>query len=278
MEQSIPPKRKQTVPIVLFMLFLTAEIAFAKASGDDIYFLVRKTIFLSILLFLAYRKLKWAIWPAGILMILQGLVCIIGAWEEEMFTLLFLSLFYIAFGFYIIKSRPRATAHSTIVTDEANPETPEATAPLEPAPQQPTHSQGFVVQEQQYIYPLLIKRYQAIFADTLILFAVLITIMMLTDGLEDGTDIRVTLSLFILLTYEPLLTVYGTTVGQKIAGIRVRKMENPAERISLFNAYLRIVTKFSFGIISFLTINTNPEHRAIHDFISGSVMIREKKS
>jgi uncharacterized RDD family membrane protein YckC len=281
MEQSTQAKRKQTVPTVLFLLFLSAEIVFGylvDAVGDgDIGGVILKTIVITILIGAAYQRIQWAIWAAGIVLILLGVLCFPAGWEQEMIIFYCLGLFYILFGMYIINSRRKPTATPTIIAEETKSEALEATVPEEPLPQQPVHSQGFVAQEQQYVYPLLIKRYQAIFVDSIVLFAVLITIMMLTDGKEHGTTVMVTLGLFILFTYEPLLTVYGATVGQKFVGIRVRKMRNPTERISLFNAYIRVVTKFSLGYISFLTINTNPEHRAIHDFVSGSVMVREKK-
>jgi uncharacterized RDD family membrane protein YckC len=80
----------------------------------------------------------------------------------------------------------------------------------------------------------------------------------------------------ILLTYEPILTAYSRTIGQRVMKIRVGRQENPLERINLLHAYIRWFTKGLLGWISFVTINFNPEHRAIHDMASDSVMVNEE--
>lgn len=58
--------------------------------------------------------------------------------------------------------------------------------------------------------------------------------------------------------------------------IRVGRHKNPGEKINLPNAYMRWFTKGLLGWISFVTINFNPEHRAIHDMVSDAVMINEE--
>lgn len=42
-----------------------------------------------------------------------------------------------------------------------------------------------------------------------------------------------------------------------------------------FQAIIRYIIKISLGWISFLTINSNYEKRAIHDFVAGSVVIKK---
>lgn len=124
-------------------------------------------------------------------------------------------------------------------------------------------------------YPRLVKRYKAIFIDAILLFAILIMIMQLVQNSEARTTIMVSSGLILLLGYEPILTAYSRTLGQRIMGIRVGRLENPLQKISLLNAYIRWFTKALLGWISFITIHFNKEKRAIHDLVSGSVMITE---
>jgi uncharacterized RDD family membrane protein YckC len=67
----------------------------------------------------------------------------------------------------------------------------------------------------------------------------------------------------------------GATLGNYIKGIRVRQNGATGQRINFFQAFIRYVLKMLLGWISFLTIHTNPQKRAIHDIIAGSVMIRK---
>lgn len=56
-------------------------------------------------------------------------------------------------------------------------------------------------------------------------------------------------------------------------GIRVRKISNTNKKINIGQAYLRFIAKTLLGWISFFTINSNAERRAMHDLASGSVMV-----
>jgi uncharacterized RDD family membrane protein YckC len=55
-------------------------------------------------------------------------------------------------------------------------------------------------------------------------------------------------------------------------GIRVRTVSK-IERISLVQAYLRIVVKIFLGFISLFSIIFSEKKRAIHDFASGSIVV-----
>jgi hypothetical protein len=67
---------------------------------------------------------------------------------------------------------------------------------------------------------------------------------------------------------------FGCTIGNYIKGIRVRKNEDISQKINIGQAILRYPIKLALGWISFLTINSNLQRRAIHDLASGSVMIK----
>ena len=92
------------------------------------------------------------------------------------------------------------------------------------------------------------------------------------DNVPDWVRIIMFVSLFII--YEPVCMALGCTLGNYIKGIRVRKYSDTTKRINLFQAVIRYPIKIILGWISFLTINSNPKRRAIHDLVSGSVMIQ----
>ncbi|GAB4093791.1 RDD family protein [Flaviaesturariibacter terrae] len=127
-------------------------------------------------------------------------------------------------------------------------------------------------------YPSLSDRIQSSFID-----GVLIVVLMSgsANALErfedDGHDwLRMALFFGIWGIYEPLCTTLGFTVGNLVKGIRVRRASDPSKRINFFAALLRYVLKMCLGWISFLTMHSNRERRAIHDLAAGSVMIRKQ--
>ena len=127
-----------------------------------------------------------------------------------------------------------------------------------------------------YEYPTLLERIQSLFIDTLAIILLLFALVSWLDHyptLPDG--IRVLFFVLVIGLYEPLCTALGCTAGNYIKGIRVRKVANPAQRIPLHLAIVRYGVKMALGWISFVTIHSNPERRALHDLASGSVMIRK---
>lgn len=134
----------------------------------------------------------------------------------------------------------------------------------------------FSVGDEVYHFPLLLKRYQSFFIDTILLFFTMVVTMVILDDSPYRQMVMISMGAVFLLCYEPLLTVYSATIGQRIMGIRVRHMENPVLRINIVQAYIRVIVKWFFGWLSFVTINFNPSHRAIHDMAGNSVVIQLK--
>ncbi len=95
------------------------------------------------------------------------------------------------------------------------------------------------------------------------------------SGQEDDGWIRAVLFILIWGVYEPVAMVLGCTLGNYLMKIRVRRHEHIDKKINLLQAHLRFIIKITLGWISFLTINSNKERRAIHDFAAGSVMIEK---
>jgi len=82
-----------------------------------------------------------------------------------------------------------------------------------------------------------------------------------------------------ILLYEPLLTTYACTIGQKLMRIRVLDYntlygQGNEKKLALPMSVWRFMMKSMMGWLSFITIHLNAERRAIHDFAASSVMIR----
>ncbi|HZG00323.1 MAG TPA: RDD family protein [Chitinophagales bacterium] len=126
-----------------------------------------------------------------------------------------------------------------------------------------------------FAYPMLVRRVQAIFVDSLVLIGVLVTMNALVEMFPGTPGWLRGLALYgWIFLYEPLLSIYAFTLGQYVTGIRVRRAVDPGVRINLWQSYVRFVVKVSLGWLSFVTIHANPKKRALHDLASGSVMIR----
>ena len=125
------------------------------------------------------------------------------------------------------------------------------------------------------MYPELKDRVQSTFIDTILIIVLMFGVASLLDRFENPPDwIRIVLFFGLFAIYEPVCTALGCTLGNYLTKIRVRQFGNPAKRINLLQAFVRYVLKFALGWISFLTMHSNKERRAIHDFAAGSVMIR----
>lgn len=126
---------------------------------------------------------------------------------------------------------------------------------------------------KDYRFPPLVKRYKALLIDVILLFTVMIITMIMVDDTEYRTPVMVSLGLILVLTYEPVLTVYSATIGQRLMKIRVRDINDPSRPIHLGLAYVRVVVKDLLGWLSFISIHFNAEHRAIHDILGSSIVI-----
>ncbi|HEX5025966.1 MAG TPA: RDD family protein [Agriterribacter sp.] len=126
-------------------------------------------------------------------------------------------------------------------------------------------------------YPMLIDRIQSAFIDVVLVITIMFAAGSLLDNIQDPPDwIRIGLFVGLWAMYEPLCISLGCTVGQYVKGLRVRSYHNPENRIDFARSLVRYVAKSFLGWISFVTINTNPEKRAIHDFAAASIMIKHK--
>jgi uncharacterized RDD family membrane protein YckC len=127
--------------------------------------------------------------------------------------------------------------------------------------------------EQQY--PALSDRVQSILIDSVFIVVLMLLASSVLDRYENVPDwIRIVLFFGLWGVYEPLAISLGGTIGNCFKGIRVRKMADPSKKINFFQAFIRYLIKVALGWISFVSIHSNNEKRAIHDLASGSVMIK----
>jgi uncharacterized RDD family membrane protein YckC len=262
-------RQGRTILLLLTTIFVVTEIFFnyiVLTDGDgDLFGAFIKTFIFLLFILLFTKRLNWAKWTLSILLILYGLLCLLAGLESGA-VFYFIGLYDIFFGIYIHKSKALGAFRKD------NIETPQAIETAE----SPKDIEAILSSGQEYQYPRLIKRYKALLIDGLLLLFTLIAIMVIVQNSDLRTPIMVSSAFIILLTYEPFLTSYSKTVGQRLMKIRVGRHGNPLERINLLNAYIRWFIKGLLGWVSFITIHSNPERRAIHDIASDSVMINEE--
>ena len=130
----------------------------------------------------------------------------------------------------------------------------------------------------EYDLPLIKTRYFSSLIDVIFILLISLGISSLFESLGDVPDyLRLIMFIVVVILYEPILISTACTVGQLITNIRVRKLHDPVRRILIFNAILRIIVKALLGWLSFLTVTFNDNRRAIHDYLSGSIVIVPKK-
>lgn len=126
-------------------------------------------------------------------------------------------------------------------------------------------------------YPTLLKRYQSLFIDLLFSLFAMFGVVALLDRIgEVPTWVRIVSFILLWGVYEPLCITLGCTIGNYLMGIRVRKANDETKRINILQAYIRFALKFLLGWVSFLTMFSDKQRRAIHDLAAGSVMITAK--
>jgi uncharacterized RDD family membrane protein YckC len=240
------------------------------ASGGEI---LVETLVVGVFVALFFAGYRWGRWVASILLGLFGLLVANMTFEGYGFGFLSVALLYGATIVMLFRHHRLPPSKSHVTPVDLGPEILDwALAQEKPAPAAETFRAG----KETYKYPLLVKRYQSVLIDVLMAFSVMIGTMVIFGESEFKQAIMLFLGVIFVLLYEPLLTTYAATPGQFIIGIRVRNARNPAQKINILQAYIRVIVKWLLGWLSVVTINFNPQHRAIHDLAGASVVIRVK--
>jgi uncharacterized RDD family membrane protein YckC len=123
-------------------------------------------------------------------------------------------------------------------------------------------------------YPSIRKRYFSSLIDFSICLLAALSVISLV-GFESMPAWGFYLIAAVVSLYEPLLISRSQTVGQWIAGIRVRDYEERGRLLSFPRACARSFVKGMLGIISFFSISFSNERRTIHDHCCGSIVLRK---
>ena len=120
-----------------------------------------------------------------------------------------------------------------------------------------TENQVIVEEINQENFPPLIKRFQSLIIDQVfIILCMVVFSQLLSNTNEESTGaLRGFLLFGLFFLYEPFCMAFGCSIGNYVAGIRVRKFGEEEMRINIFQSYLRFIVKILLGIISFFTVN-----------------------
>ncbi|HYV91297.1 MAG TPA: RDD family protein [Chitinophagales bacterium] len=131
-----------------------------------------------------------------------------------------------------------------------------------------------------YELPTLTDRVKSTIIDTFLILLLMGLVSELFNFFTNVPDwVRITVMIMMIL-YDPIFTSTTCTLGQKLAGVRVRNFEklhfeDREERIGFLPATLRIVVKFILGGITVISFFLNNEKRMLQDFASGSIVIKK---
>ena len=123
-------------------------------------------------------------------------------------------------------------------------------------------------------YPFMLERIQSILIDSVLIIACMILISDILSNFKNVPDWLRAVLLILIFLYEPIMTTFGGTIGNNIKRLRVRKNSDETQSINLFQAIIRYFFKLLLGWLSFITIFSSNKKRAVHDIISGTVMIK----
>lgn len=123
-------------------------------------------------------------------------------------------------------------------------------------------------------YPFMLERIQSILIDSVLIIACMILISDILSNFKNVPDWLRAVLLILIFLYEPIMTTFGGTIGNNIKRIRVRKNSDETQSINLFQAIIRYFFKLLLSWLSFITIFSSNKKRAVHDIISGTVMIK----
>ena len=252
--------------VVLTAVFLLTEMLFARNviiyGNDDIAGSMLKTVAFCLVIFFVYLGFKVARWILFAALVLFSIGCILAWTENEAGSFLVIAIYDLIFAIALLRS---PLLKQLFMKDIEN----RASYRVEMPTQTGTGSEP--VRVPSFKAPSLLRRYKAVLVDGILMMIVGVVIMVL---IEDETTLRVVAILAVIFLYEPLATSYAATIGQRVMDLKVCDADNLNRRLPLWRSYVRFLVKLFLGWISLLTIHGTPERRAIHDYVSGSVVVR----
>jgi uncharacterized RDD family membrane protein YckC len=138
-------------------------------------------------------------------------------------------------------------------------------------------------QEQETVYhsistPSFLVRIKSMFIDVLVTVLLMYIATLVLETLKADSNNTHSLAFVLVFLYEPICTTLNRTLGQAIMGIRVRNYNALSENgiyknINFPFSLFRFIVKTLLGWVSFVTIHSDPDSRAIHDKMANSVMV-----
>jgi uncharacterized RDD family membrane protein YckC len=123
-------------------------------------------------------------------------------------------------------------------------------------------------------YPSLLQRYVATVIDAIAIFF-LFYLYAKSPFSEATTGASATWPLWLFVVYEPICNRYATTLGQFLMGFRIRTMVG-GRRVPLWRGFVRLLSKYGLGAISFIKMPVHKQRRALHDIISGTIAVNAR--
>ncbi len=247
---------------LLFLLFVLFELAtlatFPGSNGEAVLGWLIIGGFVGIFYFLVFIGIKWAKWPLSIVVFFYGLllayICILD--RSVLFLVGSANCFFTTFFIHVNKNilafmgKPREQDIPALNEDGIN-------------------AQPEVAED----YPSLLNRVQATFVDSILAFILIGLFAVAADKIgRQNTSLKI-LAIFLGLSYEPLMTGYSRTIGQRMLGMRVVATERK-HKPRLLNCYLRFIVKSCLGWLSFIIMFSNTRRRAIHDYAADTVVVK----
>ncbi|WP_456445456.1 RDD family protein [Thiolapillus sp.] len=125
-------------------------------------------------------------------------------------------------------------------------------------------------------YPRLLRRVQAVLVDSIIIPVVLLVVLLLVNvfGVEN-IYVKIAALFLPLLILEPgLVSLTGGTIGHHVIGLKVVNSRTN-NNINIVLASIRFIVKALLGWLSFVVVLTSKKHQAIHDYLTGSIVINK---
>jgi len=124
----------------------------------------------------------------------------------------------------------------------------------------------------------LLRRIQAFWIDSVVIpiFVIIVQILLAQFGVE-GKMLAVGMAITIIVLGPLLVSMTGGTLGHHFVGIHVKNRKT-GKNINIFAAILRFIIKIPLGLFSFILIFNTKRHLAIHDLVSGSVVLVKNPS
>jgi len=124
-------------------------------------------------------------------------------------------------------------------------------------------------------YPTLTERLQSTFIDRLLVLLfmfILTTVLEQFEGIPD--HLTILLLLVLIFGYELICLTLDFILDNYLKKIRVRDHLDLANCINIFQALIHNGVRLWLAWLSFLTINGNPNRRALHRLMVGGAMIK----